>query len=92
MIKYNFFIKKNKELHLTTSKKIKIIKIAKIIKKILIKKGIIIKVYPSKKKDELQNNVNNLSNNFFLKYWKPQYNIEDGIREIIKYYEKKKFF
>ena len=92
MVKYNFFIKKNKELHLTTSKKIKIIKIAKIIKKILIKKGIIIKVYPSKKKDELQNNVNNLSNNFFLKYWKPQYNIEDGIREIIKYYEKKKFF
>ena len=92
MVKYNFFIKKNKELHLTTSKKIKIIKIAKIIKKILIKKGISIKVYPSKKKDELQNNVNNLSNNFFLKYWKPKYNIENGIGEIIRYYEKNSFF
>ena len=90
MNEYNFFLKKKKELHLTTSKKIKIIQIAKIIKKIFNKKGVKVSIYPSKKNDELQNNVNNLSNNFFLKYWTPKHKIEDGIEKIIEYYQKKK--
>mgnify|MGYP005994500869 CR=1 FL=1 len=90
MNKYQFFLKMKKELHITTSKKIKIIEIAKIIKKIFFKKGIKISIYPSKKKDELQNNINNLSNNFFLKFWKPKYEIEDGIKKVIQYYQMKK--
>ena len=35
MQNFNFFLKKNKELHLTTAKRIKILEIANIIKKIL---------------------------------------------------------
>jgi nucleoside-diphosphate-sugar epimerase len=86
MQNFNFFIKKNKELHLTTGKKIKIINIAKIIQKLLVKRNIYTKVHPSNKKDNLQNNVNNISNNFFLKHWKPKHKIEEGIEKIIDYY------
>lgn len=88
MVNFNFFVKKKKELHLTTAKKIKIIQIAKIIKKILLKKNIKIEIRPSNKKDNLQNNVNNLSNNYFLKYWKPEIKIDQGIEKIIEYYQK----
>ena len=88
MNNFNFFMKKKRELHLTTSKKIRIIKIARIVKKLLLKQGLIIKIKPSKKKDSLQNNINNSSNNFFLKYWKPETKIEEGIQKIINYYKK----
>ena len=44
MKKFNFFVKKNKELHLTTAKKIKILEIAKIIERLLLKKNIKIKI------------------------------------------------
>ncbi|MDA9650347.1 NAD-dependent epimerase/dehydratase family protein [Candidatus Pelagibacter sp.] len=87
---FNFFLKKKKELHLTTSKRTKIIDIAKIIKKIFAKKNIHIEIKRNIKNDELQNNVNNVSNRFFLKYWKPKYNIEKGIEKIIDYYQIKK--
>lgn len=89
MSKYQFFLKKKRELHLTTSKKIKIIKIANIIKKLLKQKEIDIKIYPSKKRDDLQNNIKNTSNQFFLKFWKPKHEIENGIDKIIRYYGKK---
>ena len=88
MKKYSFFFKKKEELHLTTSKKTKIVNIAKIIKKIMLKEGINIKINPSKKKDDLQNNVNNTSNKFLLKFWRPKYNIEEGIDKIIRHYKK----
>jgi len=88
MNKFNFLLKQKKELHLTTSKRIKIIEIAKIIKKILHERKINITINPSSKKDELQNNINNVANKFFQKYWKPQYNIEKGIEKIIHYYLK----
>ena len=55
----------------------------------MFKKGINIKINPSKKKDKLQNNVNNISNKFLLKFWRPKYNIEEGIEKIIRYYKKK---
>ena len=89
MNKFNFLVKKGVELHLTTSKKTKIIDIAKIIKNILKTKGISVKILPSKKNDNLQKSVNNLSNNFFLKYWKPKYSIKSGIEKIIEYHLKK---
>ena len=89
MNKFNFLVKKGVELHLTTSKKTKIIDIAKIIKNILKTKGISVKILPSKKKDNLQKSVNNLSNNFFLKYWKPKYSITSGVEKIVEYHLKK---
>ena len=73
-------------LNLTTAKKTRIIDIAKIVKSILKKKEISVKILPSRKKDNLQKSVNNLSNNFFLKFWKPKYNIRSGIEEIIEYH------
>ncbi len=88
MRKFNFFSKKKKELHLTTGKRIKIIDIAKTIRKILLKKKIRISISSSKKKDDLQNNRNNIPNKFFLKFWKPKYSIEEGIEKIIYYYFK----
>lgn len=87
MKNFNFYQKKNKELHLTTGKKIKIIKIAKIIQRILNRENMKIIINPSNKKDELQNNINNLSNKFFLKYWKPEHTIEQGISKIISFYK-----
>ena len=89
MVNFNFFVKKNVELHLTTAKKTRIIDIAKIIKKVFKDKKISVKILPSKKKDYLQKSVNNLSNNFFLKFWKPKYNIDTGIRKIIEYHLEK---
>jgi nucleoside-diphosphate-sugar epimerase len=87
MNKFNYFFKKKNELHLTTSKKIKIIDIAKIIKKILSKRKINISIKPSDKKDVLQNNINNEANKFLLRYWKPKTSIEGGVEKIVNYYE-----
>ena len=87
MINFSFFEKKKKELHLTTNKRIKIIDIAKMIKKILKKKNINIKIEPAKRKDNLQNNINNNSNKFFSKYWTPRVKIEKGVEKIINYYQ-----
>ena len=90
MKKFNFFVKAGKELHLTTGKRIKIIKIAKIIQKILIERNIFVKIKTSNKKDDLQNNRNNPPDSFFLNHWKPKFKIEDGIKNIIDYYQFKK--
>ena len=89
MNNFKFFSKKKTELHLTTAKKIKIIDIAKIIQKILSKENLKIRIQPSSKKDELQNNISNKSNNFLFKYWKPEVSIENGIKKIIEFYSKK---
>ena len=90
MKKFNFFVRRGKELHLTTGKRIKIIDIAKLIQKILYQKNMKIKIKPSNKKDDLQNNLNNKPDKFFLNYWKPKYKIEEGIKKIIDYYQQKK--
>jgi len=90
MKKFEFFSKNNNELHLTTGKPIKILTIAKIIKRKLIKKKIFVKITPSVKKDILQKNINNPANSFFLKYWKPRTKIEDGIENIIDFYLNRK--
>jgi len=90
MKRFKFFSKSNKELHLTTGKRIKIINIAKIIQKIFLKRKIKIKIIPSLKIDDLQKNKNNKSNNFILKYWKPKTEINDGIEKILDFYLTKK--
>ncbi len=86
MNKFNYFVKQGVELHLTTAKKTKIIDVAKIIKRILKTRGITIRIFPSKKRDNLQKSVNNLSNNFFLRHWKPKYSTKLGIEKIINYH------
>ena len=88
MRKFLFLSKKKKEIHLTTGKRIKIIDIAKIIKKILLRKKIKISISSSNKIDNLQNNKNNIPNKFFFKFWKPKHSIEEGIKKIINYYSK----
>lgn len=88
MNKFKFFSKKDKELHLTTGKRIKIIKIAKIIQKLLLQRNIKVKISQSKKNDQLQNNKNNIPNKFFFNFWKPKHTIEEGIDKIIDYYDK----
>ncbi len=87
MRRFNFYNKKKIELHLTTSKKTKILDIAKIIKKILFRRGIHIKIKPLKFSDNVQKNMNNKSNKFLLKFWKPKIKIEQGIEKIINYYQ-----
>ena len=86
MKKFNFFSKQKREIHLTTGKRIRIIDIAKFIKKIFMRKNILIKIIPSKKKDDLQKNRNNIPDKFFLKFWKPKFEIQTGIEKIINYY------
>ena len=61
---------------------------AKIIKKLLLRKKIKISISSANKKDDLQNNKNNTPNRFFFKFWKPRYSIEEGIEKIINFYLK----
>ena len=91
MSKFNFFLKQKTELHLSTGKKTKVIEIAKIVKKVLSRRNIIIKIKPSPKKDDVQNNAKNKANKFLHKYYKPKVNLEQGIEKIINYYLRKKY-
>lgn len=90
MKKFKLFSNLDNELHLTTNKRIKIIDIAKIIKKIFKRRNIKIRIIPSESKDNLQNNKKNKPNGFILKYWKPRTKIEDGIEKILDFYLTKK--
>ena len=88
MKKHNKFLKQNKELHLTSGKNIKIIQIAKIIKKIAKKKGINIKIKPSKQSDLVQQNKKNKFNRYILNFWKPKTDIYSGIEKIFDYQQR----
>jgi nucleoside-diphosphate-sugar epimerase len=90
MKRFKFFSKSNKELHLTTGKRIKIISIAKIIQKIFFKRKIKIKIIPSLKIDNLQKNKNNKPNGFILKILETKNKIENGIEKILDFYLMKK--
>ena len=91
MNRFNFLFKQKTELHLSTGKKTKVIEIAKIIKKILSKKKINIRIKPSLKKDDVQNNAKNKANKYLHKHFKPRVNLEQGIEKIINYYLKEKY-
>ena len=88
MNKFDYFKKIKKELHLTTTKKTKVIDIAKIIKKILKKKNIDIRINRAIFKDDVQKNKSNEANKFLFNFWKPKYTIESGIDKTLKYYMK----
>ena len=79
--------KVKKSVDLTTGKYTSIINIAKIIQKLLKKNKIEIKIEPSKSKDLVQLDKRNKPDMFLKKYWKPQFSLEKGIEEIIKYYQ-----
>ena len=85
MKKHKTFAKKNNELHLSTGKKIKILHIANIVKKIAKNHNINIKIYKGKLKDTVQLNKKNKFNQFLFKYWKPEVNIESGIKEVFNF-------
>ena len=86
MNKFDYFKKIKKELHLTTTKKTKVIDIAKIVKKILKKKNIDIRINRAIFKDDVQKNKSNEANKFLFNFWKPKYTIESGIEKTLKYY------
>ena len=86
MKKFNLLKKYNRPIDLTTGNYCKIINIAKLIKKIMDEKNIKVSIKPSQKLDLVQKNKRNLPSKFFFKFWKPQFTLEQGIREILKYY------
>ena len=86
MKKFDKIIKQKDHIDLTTFKSTKIIDIAKIIQDLLSKMNIKITIVPSKNKDTIQMNKKNKADNYFLKFWKPQYSIRAGINEVLKFY------
>ena len=86
MLKYKQIKKIKHSIDLTSTKYVKIIKIANIIKKLLLKKNIKIKIIPSKLKDSVQLNKKNKADRYLFKFWKPKYNLEKGISKILDNY------
>ena len=89
MIKYNYINKKD-IIDMSFGKFSKIIKIAQIIKKILLKKNIYVEILKNKKKDNVQRNTKNIPNKRINKYWNPKINLEEGIDKLISFYMSQK--
>ena len=89
MIKYNHINKKD-IIDMSFGKFSKIIKIAQIIKKILLKKNIYVEILKNKKKDNVQRNTKNIPNKRINKYWNPKINLEEGIDKLISFYMSQK--
>ena len=85
MINFNK-IKKRKIIDMSFGKFSKIIEIAQIIKRILLKKDIKIKKIKNKRKDTVQRNSKNTPDMTIKKYWKPKINLENGIEKILNFY------
>ena len=88
MKKHTQFIKQGISIDIASGKEIKIINIAKIIKKIFKKENIDIQIKSKKLKDLIQVNKRNKVNKYFLKFWKPKTSIQDGINSIVHHYIK----
>ena len=86
MKKHTQFIKQGISIDIASGKEIKIINIAKIIKKIFKKENIDIQIKAKKLKDLIQVNKRNKVNKYFLKFWKPKTSIQDGINSIVHHY------
>lgn len=89
MKKFDKIIKQKDHIDLTTFKSSKIIDIAKIIKDLLNKMNIKITIIRSKNKDTVQMNKKNKADKYFLKFWKPEYSINSGIEDVLKFYTTK---
>ena len=88
MKRHNQFLKQSNELHLTSGKNIKILQIAKIIKKIAKKKNIKIIIKPGKQLDVIQQDKKNKFNRYILNFWKPKTDIHKGIEKIFDYQQR----
>ena len=88
MKKHTQFIKQGISIDIASGKEIKIINIAKIIKKIFKKENVDIQIKAKKLKDLIQVNKRNKVNKYFLKFWKPKTSIQDGINSIVYHYIK----
>ena len=88
MKKHTQFIKQGISIDIASGKEIKIINIAKIIKKIFKKENVDIQIKAKKLKDLIQVNKRNKVNKYFLKFWKPKTSIQDGINSIVHHYIK----
>jgi len=86
MKKHTQFIKQGISIDIASGKEIKIINIAKIIKKIFKKENVDIQIKAKKLKDLIQVNKRNKVNKYFLKFWKPKTSIQDGISSIVHHY------
>ncbi len=86
MLKYKEIKRLKKSIDLTSTKYVKIIYVANIIKKLLLKKNIKIKIIPSKLKDSVQLNKKNKADRYLFKFWKPKFSLEEGISRIIDNY------
>ena len=86
MLKYKEIKRLKKSIDLTSTKYVKIIYVANIIKKLLLKKNIKIKIIPSKLKDSIQLNKKNKADRYLFKFWKPKFSLEEGISKIIDNY------
>ena len=86
MLKYKEIKRLKKSIDLTSTKYVKIIYVANIIKKLLLKKNIKIKIIPSKLKDSVQLNKKNKADRYLFKFWKPKFSLEEGISKIINNY------
>ena len=78
-------VPRDKELHITSFEWVKIVDIANIISKLCDNASVI----SGESKDTVQRGMRNEPNTEILKYWHPKTSIEDGIAEIVKYYNGK---
>lgn len=86
MKKHTQFIKQGISIDIASGKEIKIINIAKIIKKIFKNENVDIQIKAKKLKDLIQVNKRNKVNKYFFKFWKPKTSIQDGINKIVHHY------
>ena len=78
--------KKTSTVDLTSRKSSSILKVAKIIEQLFHQKGKKIKFIPAKRKDTVQLNKKNKSNDFLFKNWSPKFSLNEGIQEVFNYY------
>jgi nucleoside-diphosphate-sugar epimerase len=82
---YKFF-KKNQLIDLASNRSHSILHTAKIIKNLFLKNGKSVQYVPSNQKDTVQLDSKNKFNKFIFNFWKPKFSLEEGIKEIFKYY------
>jgi nucleoside-diphosphate-sugar epimerase len=86
MNNFSNIIKKTSTIDLASKRSSSILKIAKIIEKLFYQRGKSIEFIPAKKKDTIQLNKKNKSNDFPFKYWSPKFSLNQGITEVFNYY------
>lgn len=79
-------LKSRKCIDLNYGKTTKILDVAKIIKKIFKENGIKIKLIKARSFDDIQKNKLNIARHTIHQYWKPRFDLKEGINKIFNYY------